>query len=116
MLQEKARAPDTLGLLMEPFSVRLTASCVSLFPQEKAKLRRARERAKQKALLKKQQEQQLTEAAGPSGSGTSSPLPLQPAGEDEEGCYSLPHQGSPSPPAAESPTKTSQLKGRRRFV
>lgn len=81
--------------------------------QEKAKLRRARERAKQKALLKKQQEQQQNDGAGPSGSGpsgagpsssgTSSPLsPHHPqiATEDEEGCYSLPHQASPVPPVS----------------
>lgn len=98
--------------------------------KEKAKLRRARERAKQKALLKKQQEQQQMDGAGPSGagpsgSGTSSPLsPHHPqiGPEDEEGCYSLPHQPSPVPPPAH-PTAAgasfevtkSASKGRRRF-
>ncbi|XP_052123120.1 mitogen-activated protein kinase kinase kinase kinase 4 isoform X2 [Frankliniella occidentalis] len=103
--------------------------------KEKAKLKRARERAKQKALLKKQQEQQPTDGAGPSGcgpgpgpsgSGTSSPLSpnySQIATEDEEGCYSLPHQPSPVPPAShpgspgnsELSNKAGQAKGRRRF-
>ncbi|KAK3912618.1 Reticulocyte-binding protein 2-like protein a [Frankliniella fusca] len=101
--------------------------------KEKAKLKRARERAKQKALLKKQQEQLQADGAGPSGcgpapsgSGTSSPMSpnySQIATEDEEGCYSLPHQPSPVPPPSHSvspgnsdpSTKAGQTKGRRRF-
>ncbi|XP_034238505.1 RNA-binding protein 33 isoform X2 [Thrips palmi] len=96
--------------------------------KEKAKLRRARERAKQKALLKKQQEQQQMDGsgagpsgAGPSGSGTSSPLsPHHPPLEDEEGCYSLPHQGSPVPPHPTAAGSSFEMaksasKGRRRF-
>lgn len=97
--------------------------------KEKAKLRRARERAKQKALLKKQQEQQQQhgDGAGPSGSGTSSPMSPhhhQFSAEDEEGCYSLPHQSSPTPPASspgasvngiDPSSKAAVPKGRRRF-
>lgn len=96
--------------------------------KEKAKLKRARERAKQKALLKRQQDQQqLENCAGPSGSGASSPLSQQHSqitAEDEEGCYSLPHAGSPVPSTSnlgtagnhgDLPPKILHPKGRRRF-